>query len=109
MKKLLAMLPFLVASTSLLADGPGWTEFSKVTQLVVTSNGGINVRLEPNLNGCVSQSGYGEHYASIYSSHVGLDRIYSTLLASYVNGKKVSLYLTDSACKVLEIRTERLN
>ena len=107
-KKAVAMTLVMFLSTAALASGPGWTEFSKVTQIVVTSAGGINVRLDPELSNCVSASGYGGLYASIYPSHVGLDRIHSTLLAAYVSGNRVQLYLSDDTCKVVEIRTELL-
>ena len=40
-----------------LAQGPGWTSTSTVKELIVTQSGGINVRLTPDLAGCVSASG----------------------------------------------------
>ena len=90
------------ASMPALADGPGWTANSTVTKLVVTADGGINVLLTPQLNGCVSQSGYGPHFASVYASHPGINRIKADLLAAYMSGKPVALYLSDNTCRVLE-------
>jgi hypothetical protein len=48
-----------LAATSIpaMAQGPGWTSVSTVIELVNTSNGGVNVRLSPDLTGCTSQSG----------------------------------------------------
>lgn len=85
-----------------VAEGPGWTANSTVRKLVVTSGGGINVRLSPELTSCVSQSGYGPNFASIYPSHPGINRIKADLLAAYLNGGVVSLYLSDNSCTVLE-------
>jgi hypothetical protein len=84
------------------ADGPGWTANSTVTKVVVTYNGGVNVRLSPDLSGCVSQSGYGANFASVYASHPGINRIKADLLVAYLTGKPVSLYLSDSSCTVQE-------
>jgi hypothetical protein len=91
------------ASMPALADGPGWTANSTVTKLVVTADGGINVLLSPQLNGCVSQSGYGPNFASVYPTHPGINRIKADLLAAYLSGKTVALYLGDNSCKVLEM------
>jgi hypothetical protein len=85
------------------ADGPGWTANSTVKKLVVTVDGGVNVRLSPELNNCVSNSGYGPYYASIYPSHPGINRIKADLLAAYMSGTPVALYLSDSTCKATEI------
>jgi len=74
-----------------------------VQQLVVTANGGVNVLLSPSLGNCVSQSGYGPYYASVYPSHPGINRIKADLLAAYLTGKTVRLYLGDSTCTVLEM------
>jgi hypothetical protein len=76
---------------------------STIVKLVVTANGGINVRLSPDLTGCTSQSGYGPAFASIYPDHPGIDRLHAQLLAAYTSGKPVALYLMDSTCKVGEI------
>ena len=86
-----------------LTQAQTWTANSTVVRLVVTANGGINVRLSPDLTGCVSQSGYGAAYASIYPSHPGINRIKADLLAAYLTGKTVSLYLSTSECTVTEM------
>ncbi|TQV88295.1 hypothetical protein [Aliikangiella coralliicola] len=98
---------FAFGALTAWADGPGWTQESEVTDLVVTANGGINVKLSPLLQNCVSQSGYGASYASIYPEHPGIDRIQSNLLAAMMSGKKVALYLTNAQCKVTEIRIKK--
>jgi hypothetical protein len=85
------------------AQGPGWTANSTVVKLVVTHNGGINVRLSPDLSNCVSQSGYGPLYASVYPNHPGIDRIKADLLVAFTTGTPVSLYLSDENCTVQEI------
>lgn len=99
---MLAMATLAASTTPAVADGPGWTANSTVTKLVVTSNGGVNVRLSPDMNNCVSQSGYGLNFASVYPSHPGINRIKADLLVAYVTGKTVSLYLTDSSCTATE-------
>ncbi|MCU7843183.1 MAG: hypothetical protein KZQ93_05020 [Candidatus Thiodiazotropha sp. (ex Monitilora ramsayi)] len=88
------------------ADGPGWTGPSTVERLVVVATGGINVKLSPDLNGCTSQSGYGEHYASIPPNHTGLNLMQSNLLTAFTAGKKVRLYLSDDTCKAMEMMLE---
>jgi hypothetical protein len=93
----------LTKSTVAFAQGPGWTANSTVVNLVVTANGGINVRLSPELTNCVSQSGYGSAYASIYPSHPGLKEMQANLLAAYLTGGKVALYLSDANCTVYEM------
>lgn len=85
------------------ADGPGWTANSTIVKLVVTADGGVNVRLSPEVGGCVSQSGYGSNYASIYPGHPGINRIKADLLAAYLTGRPVALYLSDNTCRVTEI------
>lgn len=85
------------------ADGPGWTESSTVRRLVVTSDGGVNVRLSPELNNCVSNSGYGPNYASVYPSHPGINKIKADLLVAYAKGAPVRLYLSDNTCRAVEI------
>jgi hypothetical protein len=79
-----------------MADGPGWTVKSTVIRIVNTSNGGVNVRLSPDLTNCVSQSGYGPSYASIAPSHPGLNLIKADLLVAFLTGTQVSLYFGDS-------------
>ena len=101
MKKLaLALLLFALPA---YAQGPGWTATSTVLKIVDTSNGGVNVRLSPELTGCVSQSGYGSAYASLYPSHPGIDRIKATLLTAFATGTPVSIYLDDSTCRIMEV------
>jgi hypothetical protein len=58
--------------------------------------------LAQDLTGCVSQSGYGSSFASVYPNHPGINRIKADLLAAYLTGRRVSLYLGDDTCKVLE-------
>lgn len=94
----------LLTSSIVDASNAGWRNGSTIKKIVVTSNGGINVELEPALSGCVSQSGYGEKYASIYPSHPGIDKIHANLLAAAVSKQKVDFYFSDDSCKVLEIR-----
>lgn len=104
--KILFVFVLVSCAGSSFADGPGWTAWSDVKQLIVTSSGGINVRLSPDLSGCVSQGGYGPLYASIYPNHPGINLLQSNLLAAYVSGKKVQIYLSDNQCKVAEMRLE---
>lgn len=85
------------------AEGPGWVYNVTVTQLVNTANGGFNVRVSPGLSNCVSQSGYGPGYASVYPSHQGINRMKADLLAAFLTGTPVSLYFNDSACTVVEM------
>ena len=94
---------FALSATPAIAQGPGWTANSTVKKIVVTANGGINVQLSPELTGCVSQSGYGANFASVYPSHVGINRIKADLLVAYLNGGTVALYLSDSSCTVVEM------
>lgn len=91
------------ASYHTYAEVPGWTPASEVIKIVTVSTGGINIRLSPELSGCTSQSGYGPKYASVYPDHPGLNTIQSNILAAYMAGKKVALYLTDNTCKVGEM------
>lgn len=92
----------LAMSTSAMADGPGWTANSTVRKLVVTADGGINVLLSPQPTGCVSNSGYGSGFASVYPSHPGINRIKADLLTAYVTGGTVALYFIDNTCRVQE-------
>ena len=96
-------LMFVFWSLPVFSDGPGWTELSQVEKLVVTALGGVNVRLSPELSGCVSQSGYGAIYASVYPDHPGINIIQANLLSAYMSGKPVRLYLGDDECKVTEM------
>jgi hypothetical protein len=81
----------------------GWIVSAKVVRVVGTWNGGINVRISPELTGCTSQSGYGPTYASLYPDHAGIDRIHSILLAAYMSDKPVAIYLVDNTCKIGEV------
>ena len=74
-----------------------------ITKIVDTANGGVNVRLSPELTGCVSQSGYGSAYASLYPTHPGIDRIKATLLTAFATGTPVSIYLDDNTCRIIEV------
>ena len=89
-----------------IAQGPGWTVKSTVIRLVNTANGGVNVRLSPDLTNCVSQSGYGPSYASILPDHDGINRIKADLLYAFATGTPVSLYLADANCTVSEMTLE---
>jgi hypothetical protein len=99
-----------IAAASLLAamtleahaEPQGWVYNRTVVAIVNTANGGFNIRLSPDLTGCTSQSGYGHHYASVYPSHAGLNRIKADMLAAMATGKPVSLYLNDNVCTVHE-------
>ena len=97
---ILSILSFYVASAS---AEQGWITTAKVVKIVATGNGGLNVRLSPELTGCTSQSGYGPSYASLYPDHPGKDKITSILLAAYMADKTVAIYLSDSTCKIYEV------
>ena len=105
----LARLLLTLAATLLLplaaahAAGPGWTTNSTVTKLVITGDGGVNVLLTPALSGCTSNAGYGPAFASIYPNHPGINRMKADLLAAYLTGKTVALYLLDDTCRVGEM------
>jgi len=99
----LVALTILCSASAAVADGPGWTPYATITKLVVTFSGGVNVRLNPEVSNCVSQSGYGPNYASIYPSHPGINRIKADLLAAYLTGKTIALYLSDDTCTVGEV------
>jgi hypothetical protein len=86
------------------AQGPGWTAVSTIVQIIDPANGGVNVRLSPDLTGCTSQSGYGPLYASLYPQHPGIDRMKASLLTSFATGTTVMLYLTDNTCTIGEMR-----
>lgn len=102
----LCLLVALAGSPAASAQGPGWTAPSTVIRLVNTANGGVNVRLSPDLTGCVSQSGYGASYASILPSHPGLNRIKADLLVAFLTGARVSIWLSDANCTVGEMTLE---
>jgi hypothetical protein len=98
------VIVIVFGSSVSLAQGPGWTALSTVVEVVNTANGGVNVRLSPDLGGCVSQSGYGSIYASLYPSHPGINRMKADLLLALSTGQKVMLYLGDSQCQFTEMR-----
>jgi len=89
--------------TSTASAEQGWILSAKVIKIVATFNGGINVRLSPELTSCVSQSGYGPLYASLYPDHAGMDRIYSILLTAYLSDKPVAIYFVDNTCRIGEV------
>jgi hypothetical protein len=93
----------LASAFPALAQGPGWTVQSTVVTLVVVVNGGINVRLSPDLTNCVAQSGYGPRYASILPTHPGLKELKASLLSAFHTGAPVYLYLSDQNCTVGEM------
>lgn len=99
----LLLASVFAAITTAVAQGPGWTVQSTVIRLVNTSNGGVNVRLTPDLTDCVSQSGYGPSYASVLPNHPGISRIKADLLVAFTTGTRVSLYLADANCTVGEM------
>ena len=94
----------LAWSLPAFAQVPGWTGWSTVVELVNTASGGVNVRLSPDLTGCTSQSGYGGAFASIYPDHAAISRMKADLLVAFTTGAHVELYLSDSTCKVAEMR-----
>lgn len=100
--KLMAAL--LAMSLPAFAQGPGWTVPSTVIEIVNTAAGGVNVRLSPDLAGCVSQSGYGSLFASVYPNHAAIDRIKADLLVAFTTGAHIALYLSDATCTVGETR-----
>ena len=103
-KTLVLILSFVFSSGTSYADGPGWTEYSEVEEIAAVVNGGVNIRLSPELSDCQPLSGYSQNYASVYPDHPGLSLFQSNLLAAMMSGQQVRLYLTDSTCKVTEMR-----
>lgn len=103
MKKIMlgGVLALAIAGNA-FAEGPGWIYNVTVTRLVNTANGGFNVSVSPALTSCTSQSGYGPTFASVYPSHAGINRIKADLLTALLTGTKVSLYLNDNTCTVVE-------
>jgi hypothetical protein len=81
----------------------GWIVSAKVIRIVATLNGGINIRLSPELTACTSQSGYGPVYASLYPDHPGINRIHAILLAAYMSDRPVAIWFSDSTCKIGEV------
>ena len=101
--KLTSFLLILALSGLAQAAESGWTNSSQVKKIAVTAAGGINVYLLPELSGCDSQSGYGEHYASILPGHPGLNLMLSNLLAAKTTKTPVQLYLFDDKCTAVEM------
>lgn len=99
----LTIAALVTVSVPASAQGPGWTAVSTIVKLVDTSNGGVNIRLTPDLTGCTSQSGYGPAFASLYPEHPGINRIKATLLTAFTTGTPVSIYLSDNTCTVAEV------
>lgn len=99
----LALMVGLTFSMSVAAEGPGWSSRAVVKTLIVTQDGGVNVELSPALTNCISNSGYGASFASIYPEHPGINRIKMDLMVAYLYGGTVMLYFSDSTCKVAEI------
>jgi hypothetical protein len=93
----------LAVAMPALAQGPGWTGNSTVIALVVTTAGAINVRLSPELTGCVAQSGYGSSFASILPTHPGLKEMKADLLSALHTGTNVRLWLSDANCTIGEM------
>ena len=99
----LALVAGLALSLPAAAEGPGWSSNSVVKKLVITGDGGVNVLLSPALTGCVSNSGYGPGFASIYPTHPGINRMKADLLMAYSTGTPVALYFNDNTCRVAEM------
>lgn len=97
-----ALITLGLMATPTFAEGPGWTANSTIVKLVTTQDGGLNIMLSPGLNNCVSNSGYGPNFASVYPSHPGIKSIKASLLTAYTNGQSVALYLSTNQCTVLE-------
>jgi hypothetical protein len=96
---------FALYSVSSSAEGR-WITSAKVVKIVATNNGGINVRLSPEIEGCTvnSQSGYGLLYASLWPDHPGKDKITAIFLAAYMADKPVAIWLSDKeTCKIGEV------
>ena len=94
---------FLALVRPALAQGPGWTEPTKITSYVVVIDGGINVKLSNSLSNCVSNSGYGAAYASLYPSHSGFKNMQAALLSAFLTGKSIRIYLIDDKCRIGEV------
>jgi hypothetical protein len=101
--KVLSAVVFVSISASSFAASSGWVVSAKVIKIVATVNGGINFRLAPELTECISQSGYGPNYASIYPEHPGIKNMHAMLLAAYLSDKPVGVYFGDAKCTVGEI------
>jgi hypothetical protein len=95
---------FLAVGRPAFAHGPGWTEPAKITSYVVVHDGGVNVALGNTLSNCVSNSGYGGTYASLYPSHRGFKSVHAALLSAFLTGKSVRIYMSDNTCRIEEVR-----
>lgn len=84
------------------AASKGWMQNVVVEKIVNTADGGVNVYVKPKLEGCVSNSGYGPNYASVYPSHPGLKNIKHDLTISLLTGTPISIYFDDNTCRVQE-------
>lgn len=100
--KILLVVALNLLSISAFAE-QGWITQAKITKIVGVINGGINVRITPELSGCTSQSGYGPAYASLYPDHAGKEEILSILLSAYMADKTIAIYLQDDTCKITEV------
>jgi hypothetical protein len=98
-----AILSLVLVDAPALAQGPGWTVPSTIVKLVDTADGGVNVRLSPDVVTCVSNSGYGANFASVYPSHPGLKSIKATLLTAFTTNTPVMLYFNDANCTIIEV------
>ncbi len=103
MKRIVLFAAILLLSQFTFAQDSGWSTTSTVKRIVITANGGVNVYLHPELQGCESQSGYGSGYASIYPSHPGIDRLLSSLLVAKTTKTPIQLYFTDNKCTAVEM------
>jgi hypothetical protein len=89
--------------TSAQAEGPGWSPNSTVKKIVVTYDGGVNVLFSPQPTACVSNSGYGTGFASVYPTHPGINRIKAVLMTAYLNGNTVAVYYDNNTCRIHEV------
>lgn len=96
-------ITLLISVGTVRAEGPGWTPNSTIKKLVVTADGGINILLSPQPTQCVSNSGYGSGFASVYPNHPGLSKIHADLLSAYLTGGLVAVYFSDNTCRISEI------
>lgn len=101
--KMLSVFLLVSANAFSIAGTQGWIVSAKVIKIVATVNGGINFRLSPELTECISQSGYGPSYASIYPDHPGIKNMHSMLLVAYLSDKPVAVYFGDTKCTVGEM------
>ena len=90
-------------SLPVAAEGPGWSPNSTVLKIVTTYDGGINVLISPTPTNCISNSGYGPNYVSIYPNHPGINRIKADLLTAYLTGGAIAVYYANDKCTVNEV------